>query len=103
MNGLSADVVVVGGGPAGTAAAIELRRRGVDRVLLIDREPELGGATRHCRHSPFGLREFGRVYFGAAYSRRLADQASWCGPDTRSSVSTTTAASWSPMSAVSRP
>jgi len=79
MNGLSADVVVVGGGPAGTAAAIELRRRGVDRVLLIDREPELGGATRHCRHSPFGLREFGRVYFGAAYGRRLADEAARAG------------------------
>ena len=68
----TADVIVVGGGPAGVAAAVELRRRGIARVLLLDREPELGGATRHCAHSPFGMREFGRVYLGAAYGRRLA-------------------------------
>ena len=79
MSATSADVVVVGGGPAGVAAAVELRRRGVGRVLLLDRERELGGATRHCRHSPFGLREFGRVYFGAAFGRRLADEAARAG------------------------
>jgi len=65
------DVVVVGGGPAGVAAAVALRRAGVAKVTLLDREPTLGGATRHCSHSPFGLREFGRVYVGAAYGRKL--------------------------------
>ncbi len=67
----SADVVVVGGGPAGVAAALALRRAGVARVTLLEREASLGGATRHCSHSPFGMREFGRVYLGAAYGRRL--------------------------------
>ncbi|MCS0497158.1 NAD(P)/FAD-dependent oxidoreductase [Ancylobacter sp. MQZ15Z-1] len=83
MSGAMIDVIVVGGGPAGVAAAVELRRRGVERVVLLDREPELGGATRHCSHSPFGTREFGRVYLGAAYGRRLAQEAGQAGVDVR--------------------
>ncbi len=78
-----ADVIVIGGGPAGVAAAVEMRRRGLARVVLLDREPELGGATRHCSHSPFGMREFGRVYFGAAYGRRLAVEAARAGVEVR--------------------
>ncbi|MDE1896613.1 MAG: FAD-dependent oxidoreductase, partial [Rhodospirillales bacterium] len=71
----AADVIVVGGGPAGVAAAVELRRNGVERVTLLEREAYLGGATRHCSHSPFGMREFGRIYSGPAYARRLAAEA----------------------------
>ncbi|MCB4770009.1 NAD(P)/FAD-dependent oxidoreductase [Ancylobacter sp. Lp-2] len=78
-----ADVIVVGGGPAGVAAAVELRRRGVPGVVLLDREAELGGATRHCRHSPFGMREFGRIYLGAAYGRRLTAEAARAGVEVR--------------------
>lgn len=65
------DVLIVGGGPAGVAAALELKRHGVKKVVILERERRLGGATRHCSHSPFGISEFGRVYFGAAYGRRL--------------------------------
>lgn len=79
----SADVLVIGGGPSGVAAAIELRRRGVEKVILLDREPCLGGATRHCSHSPFGMLEFGRVYFGAAYGRRLEREVLKAGVDVR--------------------
>lgn len=82
MSGL-ADVVIVGGGPAGVAAAVELRRLGVGRVVLVEREARLGGATRHCSHSPFGMREFGRVYLGAAYGRRLEAEALRAGVELR--------------------
>lgn len=67
-----ADVFVIGGGPAGIAAAVALKRQGVARVILLEREAELGGIPRHCGHSPFGMREFGRVLSGAEYARRLA-------------------------------
>ena len=79
----NADVIVVGGGPAGVAAALELKARGIPRVMILDREPALGGATRHCVHSPFGMREFGRVYFGPAYAQRLQRQAQEAGIDIR--------------------
>ena len=69
------DVVVIGGGPAGLAAAIELRRRGIERVLVLERESAAGGMPRHCGHSPFGMREFGRVLSGPSYARRLRERA----------------------------
>ncbi|WP_054310129.1 FAD-dependent oxidoreductase [Mesorhizobium sp. 1M-11] len=65
------DVIIVGGGPSGVAAAIAMRKAGVGKITLLERERYLGGATRHCGHSPFGMLEFGRVYLGAAYGRRL--------------------------------
>ena len=68
------DVLIIGGGPAGVAAALALRRAG-SQVTLLDREATLGGATRHCLHSPFGLREFARLYRGPAYARRLELEA----------------------------
>lgn len=69
------DVIVIGGGPAGLSAAIELRRRGIADVIVIEREREAGGIPRHCGHPPFGLREFGRLYSGPAYARRLVEEA----------------------------
>lgn len=65
------DVIVIGGGPSGVAAATALRQAGIGKVTILERERHLGGATLHCSHSPFGMREFGRVYLGASYGRRL--------------------------------
>ena len=66
-----ADVIIIGGGPAGVAAALELHKQGIKDIILLERDKELGGATRHCSHSPFGMREFKRVYFGAHYGKKL--------------------------------
>ncbi|WP_449220043.1 NAD(P)/FAD-dependent oxidoreductase [Tistrella mobilis] len=80
------DVVVIGAGPAGLAAATELRRQGVARVLVVDREAEAGGIPRHCAHSPFGLREFRRLLTGPAYARRLVRTAEAAGVEIRTRV-----------------
>jgi thioredoxin reductase len=68
-------VVVVGGGPAGLAAAVELRRRGVGEVVVLEREPEAGGIPRHAKHQGFGLRDLRRPLSGPAYARRWVELA----------------------------
>jgi NADPH-dependent 2,4-dienoyl-CoA reductase/sulfur reductase-like enzyme len=73
------DVAIIGGGPAGIAAALQLKRRGVARVAILEREETLGGVPRHCGHPPFGMHEFGRVLTGPAYARRLAAAAEAAG------------------------
>jgi NADPH-dependent 2,4-dienoyl-CoA reductase/sulfur reductase-like enzyme len=76
-------VVVVGAGPAGLAAAIELRRRGVADVLVLEREREPGGIPRHAAHQGFGARDLHRVLSGPAYGRRYADLARAAGAEVR--------------------
>jgi len=73
-----ADLVIVGSGPAGLAAAIEARKAGL-AVCVLEREPAAGGIPRHCDHPPYGLREFGRLMKGPAYARRLAAKATATG------------------------
>jgi len=73
------DVIVVGGGPAGLACALELRRRGVGDVLVLDREQQAGGIPRHSVHQGFGLRDFHRVLSGPRYARRYAERARGAG------------------------
>lgn len=68
-------VAVVGGGPAGLAAAVELRRRGVREVVVLEREPEAGGIPRHAKHAGFGLRDLRRPMSGPAYARRWVELA----------------------------
>jgi thioredoxin reductase len=68
-------VVVVGGGPAGLACAIELRRRGVDDVVVLDREAQAGGIPRHSGHQGFGVRDLRRVMSGPRYARRYVELA----------------------------
>ena len=69
------DVVIIGAGPAGLATAIELKKRGVKDIVVLERHSKAGGNPRHCGHSPFGMREFKRVYFGAKYAERLVSEA----------------------------
>lgn len=71
----SYDVIIIGAGPSGIAAALELTKRGISRTIILEREGSVGGATRHCGHPPFGLREFKRLLTGPAYAKRLAATA----------------------------
>ena len=77
---MSVDIVVVGAGPAGLSAAVELRRLGVGPVLVADREAEPGGVPRHSWHTGYGLRDLHRVLTGPAYARALAGAAVRRGP-----------------------
>jgi NADPH-dependent 2,4-dienoyl-CoA reductase/sulfur reductase-like enzyme len=73
------EVAIVGGGPAGLAAATRLRERGIASVAVLDREPAAGGIPRHCGHFPFGLREFHRLLRGPDYASRLVARAAAAG------------------------
>jgi NADPH-dependent 2,4-dienoyl-CoA reductase/sulfur reductase-like enzyme len=79
----SAEVVIIGGGPAGLAAASAARRGGVGHVVVLEREEAAGGIPRHCRHSPFGIREFRRLSGGPHYARRLVERARRDGAEVR--------------------
>jgi thioredoxin reductase len=83
------DVLVVGGGPAGLAAARALARAGVGRVEVLEREAEAGGIPRHSDHVGFGLRDLHRALRGPAYARRLVDGAVAAGADIRTHASAT--------------
>ncbi|HVM96701.1 MAG TPA: FAD-dependent oxidoreductase [Candidatus Acidoferrales bacterium] len=83
------DVLVVGGGPAGLAAAIELRRLGVARVIVADREPDVGGIPRHSVHTGFGWRDLRRVLSGPAYAARYVQMAGDAGVELRASTTVT--------------
>ena len=60
------DVLIIGAGPAGLAAAHALAARGVDRAIVVDREAEAGGIPRFCPHPTFGLTDFFRPMTGPA-------------------------------------
>ena len=68
------DIVVIGGGPAGLAAAIEAKKSGVDSILVIERDRELGGILQQCIHNGFGLHVFKEELTGPEYAERFIDE-----------------------------
>ncbi len=67
---INADVAVIGGGPAGLAAAIECRKNGIENILVIERDRQLGGILNQCIHPGFGLHVFGEELTGPEYAQR---------------------------------
>ena len=65
---LKHDIVIVGGGPAGMAAAVAAYDAGVKDILILEREPQLGGILRQCIHAGFGLHKLGRELTGPEYA-----------------------------------
>lgn len=65
------DLVIVGGGPAGLAAAISAKENGIDSILIIERDKELGGILNQCIHNGFGLHTFKEELTGPEYAARF--------------------------------
>lgn len=70
------EVLIVGGGPAGLAAALALRRLGIEDVVVLERERSAGGVPRYSNHQGFGLRDFHRSLSGPSYAQRYVELAS---------------------------
>ncbi|MEU2544346.1 FAD-dependent oxidoreductase [Streptomyces roseolus] len=86
-EGRAVDVLVVGAGPAGLAAAARLAARGAGRVEVLEREPEAGGVPRSCGHPGFGADARGRALDGPGYARRAVRAAVRAGAVLRTGVS----------------
>ena len=68
------DIVIIGGGPAGLAAAVSAKRNGTDNILIIERDRELGGILNQCIHNGFGLHTFKEELTGPEYADRFIRQ-----------------------------
>ena len=68
------DVIIVGGGPAGLAAAVKLYELGIRDILIVEREKQLGGILRQCIHDGFGLTRFKTTLSGPEYAARFIRQ-----------------------------
>ena len=79
MNKRTVDILVVGAGPAGLAAAISAKESGIDSLLVIEREKEAGGILRQCIHNGFGLHRFKEELTGPEYARRDVNRAAELG------------------------
>lgn len=74
MKKMKVDLAVIGGGPAGMAAALEAKRQGVEKVIIIERDKKLGGILQQCIHDGFGIQRFGERLAGTEYAQRFIDQ-----------------------------
>lgn len=68
------DLVVIGGGPAGLAAAIEAKKDGIEDILVVERDKDLGGILQQCIHNGFGLHVFDEELTGPEYAERFIDE-----------------------------
>lgn len=68
------DIVIVGGGPAGLAAAVSAKKNGIDSILIVERDRELGGILNQCIHNGFGLHTFQEELTGPEYADRFIQE-----------------------------
>ena len=75
MNKVLCDVAIIGGGPAGLAAAVAAKEEGAKKVLILERDNALGGILQQCIHPGFGLTRFGEELTGPEYYGRFVEKA----------------------------
>ena len=68
------DLVIIGSGAAGMAAAVEAKRNGIDDILILEKDERLGGILNQCIHNGFGLTEFKEELTGPEYLQRFVEQ-----------------------------
>ena len=83
---INVDILIVGAGPAGLAAAISAKKAGVDSLIVLEREENAGGILRQCIHNGFGLHRFKEELTGPEYAQRDIDTAAELGIDVRTGV-----------------
>lgn len=67
------ELVIIGGGPAGMSAAVEAAEQGIEKILMIERDSQLGGILQQCIHDGFGIHRFGQRLSGCEYAQRYVD------------------------------
>ena len=74
VSDLNYDIVIIGGGPAGLAAAVAATKEGTDNILILERDNELGGILNQCIHNGFGLHTFKEELTGPEYAHRFIEE-----------------------------
>lgn len=74
VNKMKVAILIVGGGPAGLAAAVAAKKAGIDDILIVERDRELGGILNQCIHNGFGLHTFREELTGPEYASRFVTQ-----------------------------
>ena len=75
MNREQVQILIIGAGPAGLAAAIAAREEGIESILVLERELQPGGILRQCIHNGFGLHRFKEELTGPEYAQRDIERA----------------------------
>lgn len=74
MQTYNYDLAIVGGGPAGLGAAVQAKKDGIDKIVILERDFELGGILQQCIHNGFGLHYFDEEYTGPEYSEKFINK-----------------------------
>ena len=101
-NNIKVDVLVIGAGPAGLAAAIAAKKAGVDNLIVLEREDHPGGILRQCIHNGFGLHRFKEELTGPEYAQRDINTAQEMNIDIRTGVTVLSVSKDKRVTAVSR-